>query len=158
VVSTRTTTVNAFIDILGVGSQHDTYETLRGEAESILKSEDDWTNPASLKSMVNIDSALRESARKNPLQTRGLMKQVMPREGITLPDGARVPQGTWLGVPIEAIHRDEVIYSRAHEYDASRFTKPDSEGGIEDDGVKKNLDVALPSDIYMFFSYGRSAW
>jgi hypothetical protein len=141
------------MDILGVGSQRDTYETLRLEAESIFKSEADWTSPTSLKNMTNIDSTLRESARKNPLQTRGLLKQVMPRDGITLPDGAHVPQGAWLGIPVEAIHRDEALYPSALEFDALRFARLKGEGS-----PRKNLDAAQPSDSYMFFSYGRSAW
>ncbi|TGJ83225.1 hypothetical protein E0Z10_g5549 [Xylaria hypoxylon] len=152
-VSTRTTTVNAFMDILGPqGTEQGTYLTLRQEAESIFKSEADWTSASSLKAMVNIDSCLRESARKNPLQTRGLLKQVMPKDGVTLPDGAHVPQGTWLGIPIEAIHRDETIYPDARGFDALRFARMRVEGESN-----KSLDASEPSDRYMFFSYGRSA-
>jgi hypothetical protein len=146
------------MDILGTGSQHDAYGILRLEAESIFKSEADWLSPTALKNMTNIDSAVRESARKNPLQTRGLLKEVMPRDGITLPDGAHVPQGTWLGVPIEAIHRDEAFYPDAHEFDALRFARLKGEEGPDGHAVRKNLDAAQPDDTYMFFSYGRSAW
>ncbi|RWA12528.1 hypothetical protein EKO27_g2555 [Xylaria grammica] len=153
VVSTRTTTVNAFMDILSPqGTQQGTYSTLREEAESIFKSEADWTSATSLEAMVNIDSCLRESARKNPLQTRGLMKQVMPKEGVTLPDGAHVPQGTWVGIPVEAIHRDEAIYRNAREFDALRFARM-RVGGESN----KSLNASETSDTYMFFSFGRSA-
>ncbi|KAI0551697.1 cytochrome P450 [Xylaria curta] len=153
VVSTRTTTVNMFMDILGPqGTRQDIYSLLRQEAESIFKSEADWTSASSLKNMIVIDSCLRESARKNPLQTRGLMKQVMPEDGITLPDGSHIPQGTWLGVPVEAIHRDETIYPDARAFDALRFARMRVEGE-----PNKSLDASEPSDRYMFFSYGRSA-
>ncbi|KAI0533935.1 cytochrome P450 [Xylaria digitata] len=153
VVSTRTTTVNTFMDILGPqGTRQGTYLTLRQEAESILKSETDWASTDSLKAMVNIDSCMRESARKNPLQTRGLMKQVMPKDGVTLPDGTHVPQGTWLGIPVEAIHRDETIYPDGRGFDALRFARMRVEGQYN-----KSLDASEPSDTYMFFSYGRSA-
>ncbi|KAI8623685.1 cytochrome P450 [Xylariaceae sp. FL1651] len=153
VVSTRTTTVNTFMDILGPqGVQQDIYSTLRQEAESIFQSEADWASASSLKGMINTDSCVRESARKNPLQTRGLMKQVMPEDGVTLPDGVRIPQGTWLGVPVEAIHRDETIYPDARGFDALRFARMRVEGESN-----KSLDASEPSDTYMFFSYGRSA-
>ncbi|KAI0190570.1 cytochrome P450 [Astrocystis sublimbata] len=153
VVSTRTTTVNMFMDILGPqGTEQGIYSLLRQEASAIFKTEDDWTSANSLKSMVVIDSCLRESARKNPLQTRGLMKQVMPPDGVTLPDGAHVPQGTWLGVPVEAIHRDETIYPSARAFDPLRFARMRVEGE-----PNKSLDASEPSDTYMFFSYGRSA-
>ncbi|KAH8164723.1 hypothetical protein CIB48_g3529 [Xylaria polymorpha] len=153
VVSTRTTTVNMFMDILGPqGTRQDIYSLLRQEAETIFKSEADWTSANSLKSMVVIDSCLRESARKNPLQTRGLMKQVMPQDGVTLPDGSHIPQGTWIGVPVEAIHRDETIYPDARGFDALRFARMRVEGE-----PNKSLDAAEPSDTYMFFSYGRTS-
>jgi hypothetical protein len=142
------------MDILGPeGAQQDTYASLRKEAESIFLSEIDWTSASSLKGLVNINSSVRESARKNPLQTRGLIKQVMPEDGVTLPDGVHVPKGTWLGIPVEAIHRDETIYPDARSFDALRFARMSVEGESN-----KSLDAAETSDTYMFFSYGRSAW
>lgn len=152
---------NIFLDILSASSQINLYETLRLEAASIFKSEVDWTSPASIQNMTSTDSTLRESLRKNTLQSRGLLKQVMPKDGITLPDGTHVPQGTWLGVPVQAMQNDEKFYPNPHEYDPLRFArlKTNAEAERNDDpSAGKNLDAALPSDKYLSFSYGRSSW
>ena len=159
--TTGAAATNIFLDILSASPQFHLYETLRFEAESIFKLEADWTSSASMKSMTNIDSTIRESLRRNTLQSRGLLKQVMPKDGITLPDGTHVPQGTWLGVPVQAIQRDHELYSNPHEYDPLRFARLKTiaeEESKDDPSAGRNLDAAQPSDKYISFSYGRSSW
>src|SRR5215469_16843093 len=97
---------NIFLDILSASPRIKLYETLRLEASSVFNSEADWMSPASMKKLTNTDSTIRESLRKHTLQSRGLLKKVMPKEGILLPDGSHVPQGTWLGVPVQAMQQD----------------------------------------------------
>jgi cytochrome P450 len=159
--TTGAAATNIFLDILSASPQISLYETLRLEAASVFKSEADWTSPASMKNLINTDSTIRESLRKNTLQSRGLLKQVMPQDGITLPDGTHVPQGTWLGVPVQAMQMDDKLYPNPHEYDPLRFArlKTIAEAESKDDlSAGKSLDAAQPSDIYMSFSYGRSSW
>jgi cytochrome P450 len=151
---------NIFLDILSASPQSNLYETLRLEAASIFKSEADWTSPASMKKMTDTDSTIRETMRLNPLQSRGLLRQVMPKDGIALPDGTHVPQGTWLGVPVQALQMDDKLYKNPHGYDPLRFArlKKIAEAESKDSpSAGKNLDAAQPSDKYMSFSYGRSS-
>lgn len=77
----------------------------------------------------------------------------MPKDGLTLPDGSKVPQGTWIGVPIQAVQMDDRFYSKPDGYDPFRFARMKEFGG--DPG---NIDAAHTSDTYLFFSHSRSAW
>lgn len=159
--TTGAAATNIFLDILSSSSQINLYDTLRLEAASVFKSEVDWVSPTSMKNMTNIDSAIRESLRMNTLQFRGLLKQVMPKEGTMLPDGTHVPQGTWVGVPVQAMHSDDELYPHALEYDPLRFVRLNTiaeAGSMGDTSITKNLDAAQPSDKYMSFSYGRHSW
>lgn len=159
--TTGAAATNILLDILSASPQINLYETLRLEAASIFKSAADWTSPASMKDMTNTNSTIRESLRKNTLQSRGLLKQVMPKDGITLLDGTHIPQGTWLGVPVQAMQKDNELYSNPHEFDPLRFARLETiaQAESQDDlSARKNLDAAQPSDKYMSFSYGRSSW
>lgn len=159
--TTGAATTNIFLDILAANPQINLWETLRAEADSIFHSDADWKSPASMKNMINTDSTIRESLRKNTLQSRGLLKKVMAKDGISLPDGTYVPRGTWLGIPVEAMQRDDSLYPNPYEYDPLRFarlkTVTEAENK-EDSSLSKHLDAAQPSDKYISFSYGRSAW
>ncbi|PGH19456.1 hypothetical protein AJ80_03957 [Polytolypa hystricis UAMH7299] len=158
--TTGAAATNIFLDILSASPQINLYELLHLEAASIFKSEADWMSPSSMKEMINTDSAIRESLRKNTLQSRGLLKQVMPKDGIMLPDGAHVPHGMWLGVPAQAMQNDDEFYPNADGYDPLRFArlKADAEAECKDGPSSgKHLDAAHPSDKYLSFSYGRSS-
>lgn len=78
--------------------------------------------------MVLTDSVIRESIRYSSIQTRGLLRAVTAADGVTLPNGTHVSQGTWVGVPVEAVHMDERFYDKPFEYDPFRFAKMKSEG------------------------------
>ena len=85
-----------------------------------------------------------------PLQIRGLLREVMPRRGITLPDGNHFPQGTLITLPFQAVHMDERFYPKSEEFDPFRFARMRTEGD--------RLDSAQTSDTYLAFSYSRHSW
>ncbi|KAI0506203.1 cytochrome P450 [Xylaria bambusicola] len=152
-LSINSTLVACAVHIFGhEGQQQNIYSVLRQEAESIFKSDADWTSPNSLECLVNIDSCVRETGRLNPTLAFVLTKQVIPKDGIMLPDGSHVPHGTWVGVPAEAIHTDDSIYPDAHTFDALRFANMRVEGK-----PNRSLESSEPNDTYFFFSYGRAA-
>ena len=97
------------------------YERLRSEAANAFKSGGDWADPIALRKLVLTDSAIRECLRRGSIQTRGLLRAVVCPDGVTLPKGAHVPQGTWLGVPVQAVHMDEGLYENPYEYNPFRF-------------------------------------
>lgn len=116
----------------------------------MFKSEDDWADPAALKKLVLTDSAIRESIRRSSIQTRGLLRAVVSPDGLTLPNGTHVPQGTWLGVPVQAVHMDGDLYDSPYEYNPFRFAKMRSEN--------RKVDATDISDTFLGWSYGRYAW
>ena len=126
------------------------YERLRKEAAMAFRKEVDWGAQATLQGLVLTDSAVREGLRRNPLQIRGLLREVMPASGIILPDGNRIPQGTWIAVPFQPIHMDERFYPNADEFDPFRFARIRAEGD--------RLDSTQTSETYLAFSYGRHSW
>lgn len=107
---------------------------------------------ATLAKMVCVDSALRESMRLNGFVARGIMKAVVAREGVRLPDGSLIPYGTKIGVQAYSIHRDEDVYVRADEYDALRFVsrvgtaRQERKAGGKSDASSSSTACASGSD------------
>ena len=126
------------------------YQSLREEAAEAFQSEADWTTPGALQKLVRIDSTIRESLRHSPLGTRGILREVMPEDGLVLPDGKKVPRGTWIGMPVEALQMDDRFYENPEEYDPFRFAKTV--------GDPERIEASRVSDTFLAFSYGRSAW
>ncbi|PGH13919.1 hypothetical protein AJ79_03334 [Helicocarpus griseus UAMH5409] len=159
IATTSAAATNIFLDILSVESRFHLYETLRSEAAPTFESESDWTSARSVTRLTKMDSAIRESLRMNPLQCRGLLKKVMPNDGIILPDGSYLPQGTWVGLPMRAIHYDDKLYPNPQEYDPYRFSrlkKVVEMEGHNEIPTSSYFDAAQPSDKFFSFSYGRS--
>lgn len=44
--------------------------------------------------MMYTDNLIREGLRINPILTQVAMREVKPKDGITLPSGEQLPQGT----------------------------------------------------------------
>ena len=134
-------------------------EGLRREADSILKCEEDWWNASSFPRLIIADSVIRESLRYHPILIKGLTKEVVPAAGLRLPAGAHMPKGSWIGIPVLGIHRDERYYKDAADYQPYRFvhTRP------KDDTEKRmtwedEMQAAKPTTTYLGFGYGRHAW
>lgn len=143
------------------------WEQLREEADMVFKTADDWTNPASLAKLPLADSAIRESLRKNPVISRVVLRQVMPKNGITLPSGHHIPGGAWLGADTVDLHHDERFYPKPEVYDPFRFAKkPEDplggpkEGTLSDKAsiYRKNQGLTTSSDIFLSFGYGKHSW
>lgn len=149
---------NILLDILGSPTELNVCERLREEANSVLAAESDWHDPASFSRLVVCDSVIRESLRCHPILIKGLTKEVLPSQGLKLPDGTHVPQGTWLGVPVLGIHRDERFYPGSSTYDPYRFIKLKEEREGRSQNGLGDLDAATTSPSYLGFGYGRHAW
>jgi Cytochrome P450 len=93
------------------------YRMLHDEAEAFFPRTEDWAQSTGLLKLCYMDSTIRESLRRRPILLRGLWREVMPKEGVTLPDGQHLPQGSWVGVPVPGIHNDERFYHEPEVYD-----------------------------------------
>ena len=102
---------------------------------------------------------IRESLRFHPILIKGLSKEVVPREGLQLPGGTQMPQGSWVGIPVLGIHRDERYYPGSDEFQPFRFFKESRAGGAaKTSAYEDELDAAKPTTTYLGFGYGRHAW
>ena len=78
--------------------------------------------------------------RHNPLSGRGIMKEVVHPNGITLPGGQKVPFGAWLGISVSGISQDERYYSDPHNYDPIRFPRARTEVALMERNKKNSND------------------
>ena len=148
--------------------EHRYFEKLREEAQYVFRSETDWMDHTSVTRLPLTDSAIRESLRRNPINSRGLTREVTPKDGVTLPDGNRIPRGAWLAVLERSVHLDERFYSSAHQYEPFRFNRSNQESdgfiskseGLTEKASEYRKNVTLPStsDIFMAWGHGRHAW
>ena len=150
------TTASALQTLLDLLSSSPGYfAALRAEITSVLKSDNDWANPDSLKKLPLTESAIRESMRLNPVLMHGILREVIPKEGLTLPEGTHLSKGTWIGTPFMGVHEDERVYSKPEIYDPYRFM-----GSLDQEGGQRRgrLELSQVTDIYFPFSYGSHVW
>ncbi|KAI0000261.1 cytochrome P450 [Xylariaceae sp. FL0662B] len=150
------TLTNALFDLASSPECASTLATMRDEAlrETMpeqTKTRDAAWSKTSLARMTHVDSALRESLRLNGFIERGIMKMVVARGGVTLPDGSHIPYGTKVGVSGYSVHHDEAVYADAARYDAFRFVGPPA------DGNRRPRALVNTSEKFMGFSHGSHA-
>jgi cytochrome P450 len=141
-------------------------ETIRNEVCTELQAENGkWTKTA-LARMMTLDSTLRESMRLWGFVSRGVVKMVVAKKGVDLPDGTHLPRGTKVGVHAYPVHHDESIYPHALEFDAFRFCRPLNEDGSSNShpekmssaGMQRGIPLVTTSANFMAFSHGKHAW
>jgi hypothetical protein len=150
-------------------------QALRDEAGAVLKEAGGvWTRKA-VTNLRLVDSTIRESMRLSPFFSVGLPRTVIDPNGITVPHGdstLRIPKGTLLGIPVQAIHYDEAIYPNANEFQPFRFAQSqridnvadafrDMEGGANDkDAARSNGQAKSSATLdgsFLSFGYGKHA-
>lgn len=161
------TATNILLDLISSNPDSNFWEQLHEEAAGVFKTENDWNNPAALQELPLADSAIRESLRQSPVLTRILLREVVPRDGVTLPSGHHMPQGSWLATDIVQIHNDDRFYLQPNKFDPFRFSKQHKDK-IASSGkenltdkasiFRKNQSLATVSDIFLGFGYGKHAW
>ncbi len=162
------TATNTFLDLLSSDPEFKYYQTLQEEASTAFREEEDWADPATLGKLSYADSAIRETLRENPVLTRVVVREVVRKGGVDLPDGHHVPQGAWLGAPVVGIHHDERFYPNPEMYEPFRFAKAaketSSNGATDDTQTEKAAQdrkfqgLSTASDSYLAFGYGRHSW
>ncbi|KLU85579.1 hypothetical protein MAPG_04602 [Magnaporthiopsis poae ATCC 64411] len=118
-----------------------------------------WTSKAALARLRRVDSALRESMRLSGFVARGVMKSVVARDGVRLPDGTHLPPGANVGFQAYSVHRDEDVYRGATEYRPFRFVDEDSCTGEKQQQQQQGPPHALvsTSSTFLAFSHGANA-
>lgn len=159
--STIIQATNALIDVANCPVEDQVVPRLRKEAEELLVNhthrpdsngcEDDslWHQSESFKNMPLIDSVVRETMRFHPVIIKGpTTREVLAENGLLLPGtDIRMPMGSWVGLPVLGIHRDERFYPNSEVYMPFRFVDHAGE-----------LAAGKPSMTYLGFGYGKHAW
>lgn len=169
--STILTATNVFLDLLTSPSHLSYYHLLRAEASTAFPTPSSWLDSTSITRLTHTDSAIRESLRQNPTIARMAMRQVVPKNGITIPSGQHLPQGAWLGCSALGVQNDERFYTEPETYQPFRFSKAREEmaaakgrDGVSGGGEKieeKKLDggmLVTTSETFLSFGHGRRAW
>jgi cytochrome P450 len=164
--SSAITLANLALDLASAPLINNHLSLIRNEVLTELQAENgEWTK-ASLARMVSLDSTLRESMRLWGFVSRGVMKQVVARDGVTLPSGLHLPYGTKVGVHAAPVHRDEDIYPDALQFKPFRFCTSMAEERPLDDysekvvgnGKNRGTSLVTTSSNFMAFSHGRHSW
>ncbi|PVH83978.1 putative Ent-kaurene oxidase [Cadophora sp. DSE1049] len=118
-----------------------------------------WSKSA-LARMVTLDSTLRESLRMWGFVSRGVLKEVNKKDGVTLPSGQHLPRGTKVGIHAYPVHHDEDYYKDPYTFNPMRFcTQGEKLGdGPAYSGKNKGTALVTTSSAFMPFSHGRHAW
>lgn len=93
------------------------------------------------------------------------MRQVVAKEGLTLPGGQHLPQNAWVGACNVGIHSDSRYYPEPNEYHPFRHAKQASveassiASSIEKAKLGSNgMSLATTSDTFLSFGHGRHSW
>ena len=167
-IHTSTFTItNVLFDLVSSPPEKGFLAGIREEAERVLREENGQWTKAGLSKMVRIDSAIRESMRYSGIFSRGAIRKVVAKDGLTLEDGLHLTQGARLGVAAFSIHHDETIYDDPWEYDAFRFSRPREELAASQEAgrdaekafhLTKHLSMTTTTDTWLAFGHGRHAW
>jgi cytochrome P450 len=153
--SSAITATNCIFDIAATPKSTTIQAALREEVSKLMHEfPDSWCNRKHLSTMVRVDSTLRESMRLWGFISRGIMKKVVATDGVTLPSGQHLPQGSKVGITSYAIHHDESIYQSAMKFEPFRFCS-DMHGKTS---LKNAVSMVTSADDFMAFSHGRHAW
>lgn len=161
--TTSLTAFEALIHILDAGPE--IIRQLREEVHRIMQEEGGLTRQG-LNRMHRLDSAIRESQRLSPIGLTFAHRKVVAKEGVVLPNGTHVPQGTILSGPWKSMASDTDIHERPNEYDPFRYSRPKEEYEAMSPEEKVNVDalklkqsgIVTTSVHHLPFGHGRHAW
>jgi hypothetical protein len=113
---------NTLLDILASPKEEQTRHTILKEVQDAVDTDEDLWTQASLQKMKHLDSALRESSRRESMTGISQPRAVIKAGGITTPEGWQIPQGSMVAVHTYAAQRDVSLYPEAEKYKPWRFT------------------------------------
>jgi cytochrome P450 len=130
------------------------YDALKTEITSIFQREGNRWTLDNLRDLKLTDSFIKESMRLRPAALTIAGRKVTNPSGYTLPDNsATLPFGSYLTLPMYAIHRDKNNYPPrpfdGNEFDGFRFANSSSSG---------NAPLVASSDTFLSWGAGRHIW
>jgi cytochrome P450 len=150
--SIHTTTFAVTHVLLDIASSSpDLIPELREEIQNVLQQHDGKWNKRAVAQLEKLDSAIRESQRKNSIVSIGVSRTVVAEKGVTFPSGTHVPKGLRIAVPGYSVLQDPEIYPEPKKYEPLRFYNARHD---ENDGYVKSARNALPTTSQDFLAWG----
>ncbi|QPC80318.1 hypothetical protein HYE68_011070 [Fusarium pseudograminearum] len=150
--SIHTTTfavTHALLDI--AASSPDLIAELRDEIKSVLEQHDGKWNKRAVAKLEKLDSAIRESQRKNSIVSVAVSRTVVAEKGVTFPSGTHVPKGLRIAVPGYSVFQDPEVYPEPKKYNALRFYNARQN---DKDEYVKSARNAWPTTSTDFLAWG----
>ncbi|KAL3595806.1 hypothetical protein FPOAC2_10174 [Fusarium poae] len=150
--SIHTTTfsvTHALLDI--AASPPELITELRDEIRSVLRQHDGQWNKRAVAQLEKLDSAIRESQRKNSIVSVAVSRTVVAEKGVTFPSGTHVAKGHRIAVPGYSVLQDSEIYPEPKTFKPLRFYDARKD---EKDGYVKSARNALPTTSKDFLAWG----
>ncbi|OQO12016.1 hypothetical protein B0A48_02655 [Cryoendolithus antarcticus] len=138
---------NTLLDILSSPQHGGILAALRNEAEAALQGAPDTWTRADILRLELADSVIRESQRLNRTTGKAMLRRVVAKEGLALPDGTHIPNGIYIGLSAEGIHMDPDLYEAPEEFRPFRFAGMDGR-----EKARKLVSIGIE---YLPFGYGR---
>ncbi|KAI1098335.1 cytochrome P450 [Jackrogersella minutella] len=148
---------HAILDL--AASRPEYLDELRTEVAAVLaeRGGGGW-NKRALAGMEKLDSVMRESQRLNSFVTVASSRLVVKRDGVTTPDGVRVPRGNVLCAPSYPVFHDPAVYPEPHAFRPFRFAEMRARADAGESYVRKARQAfATTSPDYAAFGHGRHA-
>lgn len=140
-------------------------KTIRDDVNTQLQTTGGKWTKSVLSRMLTLDSTLRESMRMWGFVSRGVLKQVVAKEGVTLEDRhTHLPYGAKVGIQAFSVHHDKDLYPNPWEFDALRFCAPPNNNGFSEfhpESMQERalgIPLTMASANLMVFSHGKNAW
>jgi len=159
------TATNLLLDLAASPLTPSYFATIRDEVKTELGLAGGVWTQQNLSRMVSLDSGLRESMRLWGFVSRGVLKEVVAKDGVTTPSGLHLPKGVKVGVHQYPIHHDEDIYPNPFTFVPTRFHTKNEESSSNDSQEKsingqhkKGPSLVTTSSTFLAFSHGKHAW
>ncbi|KAK4899753.1 hypothetical protein LTR27_003019 [Elasticomyces elasticus] len=135
------------LDLLSAPQVDSHLETLREEANSLQGDPSQWTRAQVLR-LELADSVIRESLRVTRTSGKAMLRRVVAKKGVLLPNGTRLPYGVYVGLSAES-HMDGDYYDNPKEFRPWRFV-PDAQ---KPSTTPKKMATTSPE--FLTFGHGR---
>ncbi|KAH8806008.1 cytochrome P450 [Xylogone sp. PMI_703] len=141
---------NVLLDLMSQPKDlyHDALDT---EIKSVFQSQDGKWTPDSLRELKLTDSFIKESMRLRPAALTIAGRKVINPSGYIAPDSSvTIPYGSYLTLPMYAVHRDKSNYpprsSDGDDFDGFRFV---------DSSTGSTVPLVASSDTFLSWGAGR---
>ncbi|KAI0407028.1 cytochrome P450 [Xylaria palmicola] len=145
-------------DIYGSPNHKEFIQGMEAECKQVYSEHGGLVTKGAIDSLHRVDSAIRESMRFSDSVITALARDVVS-EDLDLGNGIKLPQGSRIVFPTQAIHRDPKNYPDPSRFDAFRFsrrfevdshTKPATWTGEREEMVST-------SSSFLAFGYGKNS-